>query len=618
MKHSQIQRVSCAQTGSDDNSTIVDIIRQHAKERSPQNMATWLNRQGEVVDQMSFGQLHRRASALAARLAEARLNADNGVCEPNSTNSPLAALIVSNPGFDFIVALVACFYAGVAAVPAYPLRRKEERVRFESVLADSGAQIVLADESNHSILNKSETDLDDCELVRVNYRELDVDTTVRTVEFDAQSIALIQYTSGSTGQPKGVLVTHHNLMSNQRLIKQAMDHDESLIVASWLPMFHDMGLIGNLLQPLFVGGQGIYLSPLDFIVRPFRWLQAISEHRVTSSGGPDFGYQHCIDRISTSDRNRLDLSSWRNAYNGSEPVNAGTLRKFADTFSAFGFTETAFLPCYGMAETTLFVSGVAPHKRPNTLYAERNALRNSKLRVISELQLSQNSGTDESMKLPANDVQAIVSCGEPLDSVELKIVEPNTRRELSEGEVGEIWVAGDSVSPGYKDRSELNRLTFQAQTADLSESDAVSSGQSSCSAAGTAFLRTGDLGFMWKGELYVSGRLKELIVIRGRNHYPHDIEQTLRNSDERLKKCNFAAVAIPSDQNELLGVVVSTRNSEIVSDDHELLQRRMVEAISRTHDIRLHQVVFTDNRLPVTTSGKTKRLQCCSDYFPDN
>jgi len=402
------------------------------------------------------------------------------------------------------------------------------------------------------------------------------------------------------------MVTHDNLMSNQRLIQQAMNHDQSLVVASWLPMFHDMGLIGNLLQPLFVGGQGVYLSPVDFVVRPFRWLEAISEYRATSSGGPNFGYQHCIDRIAVSDRKGLDLSCWKNAYNGSEPVSAETLTRFSSAFAVSGFNERAFLPCYGMAETTLFISGVDSSKKPKVLHADRAEMRHARLKLVAE------SGSSVPSRQP--EVQSIVSCGEPRDGITVKIVDPSTRLELEEGEIGEIWVAGDSVALGYKDKPELNKTYFRAQ---ISSDQSRSQGAVDLSAPVSTrdFLRTGDTGFLWNRELYISGRLKEMIVVRGRNHYPHDIEQTVRNSEACLTRCSFAAVALSDGDTESLGLVVSTRNSGINQDDREQLQRKMVESVSRIHDLRLREVAFTNDRLPVTTSGKIKRLQCRRDYF---
>src|SRR6476469_4631704 len=297
--------------------------------------------------------------------------------------------------------------------------------------------------------------------------------------------------------PKGVKVSHWNLLSNEQMIQQAFGHTSESIIVGWLPLFHDMGLIGNVLQPLYMGVPCIFMAPVTFLQNPFYWLQAISRYRATTSGGPNFAYNLCIRSTTPEQRSQLDLSSWELAFNGSETVRPETLLAFTRTFESCGFKREAFYSCYGMAEATLFISGGAKTTSPQVL-------------GVDDLALGQNQVSMLEPDRPG--YKAIVGVGQPWLDGSLRIVSPDTRQICAEDRVGEIWVAGTHIARGYWNRSEQTEQTFNAYTADTNEGP---------------FLRTGDLGFIHQEELFITGRLKDLIVIRGRNYYPQDIEVTV-------------------------------------------------------------------------------------------
>jgi acyl-CoA synthetase (AMP-forming)/AMP-acid ligase II len=341
----------------------------------------------------------------------------------------------------------------------------------------------------------------------INTDEIDPEASLHWEKplVNTKDLALIQYTSGSTGNPKGVMVNHENLLHNQHMIKRAVGYTKESISVGWLPQFHDLGLIGQVLQPLFLGFPHIFMSPVAFMQKPARWLQTISRYRATTSGGPNFAYDLCVRKISPEQRKNFDLTSWQVAFVGAEPIQAETIDRFAMSFGPCGFRREALYPCYGLAEATLFVSGGKTSEPPIVKKVESAALSQNQIRIPSD---------NHSIN------REIVGCGRAWLDQKILIVDPETLRECQKTQVGEIWVSGSSVAQGFWNQREESNRVFRAYLSDT---------------GGGPFLRTGDLGFMQDEELFVTGRLKDLIIIGGQNHYPQDIELTVQESHAALR-----------------------------------------------------------------------------------
>jgi acyl-CoA synthetase (AMP-forming)/AMP-acid ligase II len=463
------------------------------------------------------------------------------------------------PGLDFIVALLGCLSAGAVAVPAYPPSPGRGTGRLRSLLADARPRLALTVSAWVERVGRELSEaVETVEIVAIDGLLEEPAEDWRPAAADSSALAFLQYTSGSTSTPKGVRISQENLLANQRAIQRAFGQSEESVVVGWLPLYHDMGLIGNVLQPIWCGGSCVLMSPLAFLQRPARWLEAVSRFRATTSGGPDFAYALCVRKVLPAECVGLDLSSWRVAFNGAEPVRAATLDAFAAAFAPAGFRRRAFYPCYGLAEATLFVSGGDPDAPP--------VLHNS-----------------------------LVGCGRAWPGERLAIVDPETGKLVPAGEEAEVWVAGPSVADGYWGRPEETAHTFGARLAETGEGP---------------FLRTGDLGRLGAdGELFVTGRLKDLIVIRGRNLYPHDLERTAEESHPALRPGGAAAFSVEADGEERLVVAVE------VERRRETESREAAEAIRAAvlheHEISPWEVVpIRAGTLPKTSSGKVRRLAC--------
>ncbi|MCA1633580.1 MAG: condensation domain-containing protein, partial [Acidobacteria bacterium] len=400
----------------------------------------------------------------------------------------------------------------------------------------------------------------------------------------ADTIAFLQYTSGSTTTPKGVVITHRNLLHNQRLIQQAFGQSAQSVILSWLPFYHDMGLIGGVLQPLFLGAKCILMSPTAFLQRPLRWLEAISAYRATTSGGPNFAYDLCVDKTTTEERAALDLSSWSVAFNGAEPVRAETLSRFMAAFEPCGFRHEAFYPCYGLAEATLLVSGGHAGNAPTIKNVAADAL------VANRAASATTSGTRRD----------IVGSGLLPPQQKVVIADPHEATICAPGEVGEIWVSGQSVAKGYwRAREETD--AFKAYISNTGEGP---------------FLRTGDLGFIENGELFVTGRLKDLIIIRGVNYYPQDIELTVEQSHVALRKGAGAAFSVEAGGQERL-VVVQELDVRAKLDADEVIDA-IRRAVTEAHELQIYAVALIRlNSIPKTTSGKIQRYACREGFLND-
>lgn len=552
--------------------SLVEILCTRAAEMPERDAYTFLVDGETDAVKLTYRELDRGARAVAAELET--------VCERGAR-----ALLLFPPGLDYIVAFCGCLYAGVVAVTAYPPRMNRNLQRLQAIVADSDAAVALTTTATLARIKPSLAQQEGLENLRwLETDNLPNDPAVgwRMLDINRETLALLQYTSGSTATPKGVMVTHGNLVHNESMIQRAFRQTPDSIIVGWLPLYHDMGLIGTVLQPLFTGSRCVLMSHVAFLQRPVRWLEAISRHRATTSGAPNFGYEMCTRKVTPEERESLDLSTWTTAFNGSEPVRADTLEQFSKTFAPCGFRASAFYPCYGLAEATLFVSGSPEPRVPHVKTFAAEALEQN--RVVE---------TDDT------EARRLVSCGATAPEQKVVIVNPETRSVCGPSEVGEIWVAGESVTSGYWKRPEETGETFGARTADIEGS----------------FLRTGDLGFIHDDELFITGRLKDLIIIRGRNLYPHDIERTVQESHPKLRSAVGAAFSITDSEERLVVVHEAERSAKY---NYEEILSAIRAAVAEEYQVQLHAVVIVKTGgVPRTSSGKIQR-RACREMFLSN
>ncbi|RCJ21837.1 hypothetical protein A6770_04165 [Nostoc minutum NIES-26] len=561
-------------------STLVDLLSYKALHQ-PNKIAFRFLQDGETeTARLTYQELNLQAQVIASQLQS------TGITKGER------ALLLYPSGLEFIPAFFGCLYAGVVAVPAYPPHLNKPTPRLQAIVADAQAKIVLTTAqilSNSSRLLDNNPELKPLQWFATDSFVGNLENNWQEINITEDTLAFLQYTSGSTSTPKGVMVSHGNILHNQRLIESGFGHSEQSIVVGWLPLFHDMGLIGNVLQPLYLGTQCILMPPIAFLQNPYRWLQAISRYKATTSGGPNFAYDLCIRKITPEQRATLDLSSWEVAFNGAEPVRAETIERFAETFASCGFRREAFYPCYGMAETTLIVSGDRKEIPPVFQTVEKAALEKNQI---------------VSTTVKDDTAQTLVSSGQPLEDLQVVIAHPETLTSCLPGEVGEIWVAGASVTQGYWQKSEQTQSTFRAYLKDTGEGP---------------FLRTGDLGFLHSGELYVTGRLKDMIIIRGRNHYPQDIELTLEQSHPALQASCSGAFAINVAGEERLAVVVEVKRSHLRNFDVEEVVKAIRQAVAEQHELQVYAIqLLKPGNIPKTSSGKIQRHACRMGFLDRN
>jgi acyl-CoA synthetase (AMP-forming)/AMP-acid ligase II len=557
-----------------NSASMADVLEKRAA-LSPEALAFCLLIDGEEGPQLTYAGLDRAARAVAAALQD--------VAEPGDR-----ALLLYGPGLEFTTAFFGCQYAGVVPVPAYP-PRPERLAQSWSLLSgiagDCSPRVVLTGGAAAPFVSGISRHVPALEGARVVVTDgLDRGRLWRRPAVDSNALALLQYTSGSTGDPRGVMVTHRNLLHNETMIWEAFEHDRYVGTGvCWLPPYHDMGLIGGILQVIFHGASCLLLSPLALLQDPFRWLQAISSHRAATSGGPNFAYNHCVQRLTTEQRASLDLRSWDVAAIGSEPICPRALEEFTAAFEPSGFRPEAFYPCYGLAEATLFVTGGRRTAEPVIGHFSTADLQRGRACPVP----------------PGPESQTLVGCGHAWLDQEVRIVDPESGIVCADRQVGEIWVQGPSVALGYWNRPEESRQTFHARRADT----------------GTGpYLRTGDLGFLHQDELFVTGRIKELIVIRGRNHYPQDIEQTVQSVRPELRAGCGAAFEVLRDGQPRLVVVQEIdrrcRDLDLTRTGGDIRQ-----AVAERHDLHLADVQFLESgTIPKTSSGKVRRQACRQGY----
>ncbi|WP_304528606.1 AMP-binding protein, partial [Mycobacterium sp. E342] len=559
--------------------TLVEQLQQRAIPYAGK-VAFAFSRDGEEADlsRLTYDELDARARRIAAGLQAQGARGER-------------VLVLCPPGLDFIAGLFGCLYAGAIAVPVHPPVRDHLVARVESIIADARPEFALSNTEMQARIKARVDGLAKGRPLRWSVTDTAGDgARWLPPDVDAETVAMVQYTSGSTALPKGVVLSHGNLVHNLEAIRQAWKSGFGGAATGvfWLPPYHDMGLIGGLLETLYVGGTSFLMPPSAFIKRPMRWLEAMSRHRATITAAPNFAYDMCVELSTPEQRAALDLSNWSTAMCGAEPVRDTTLRGFADAFAPSGFRPAAFYPVYGLAEATLLVSGGSDSPEPVIRHIDRAALRER--RVVDAAPESTSATT-------------LVGCGRPQGGQQVLIVDPETRRPCGADEVGEIWIAGPSVAHGYWQSPEQTEAAFSAYLADTG--------------AGP-FLRTGDLGFYGSGELFVTGRRKDLIIIRGSNHYPEDIELTVQACHPALLRGRGAvfSVAPRPDALEQLVVVQEVNNPEAGEAELNAIVDTVRAAITEHHEIQADVVVLLKPmRIPTTSSGKIQRSACRQQFL---
>jgi 8-amino-7-oxononanoate synthase len=570
--------------------TIVDLLRQRSAYRPHDRAFTFLVDGENEELHLTYAELDRKARAVGGWLI------DRGMTGKR-------VLLLYPSGLDFIAAFMGCLYGGAIAVPAYPPRKNRSVERIEAIAADADASVAL---TTRDVLDR----FDGLRATAPSLEHLvwKVDTELEPFwadrwdrpDIDGGTLAFLQYTSGSTGTPKGVMLSHENLLHNSLRIMQAFEITRSQSGVFWLPSFHDMGLIGGILVPLYGGKFNVLMSPVAFLQKPLRWLQAIAKYRATISGGPNFAYELCVRKTTPEQRAALDLSSWSLAFNGAEPVRAETIDAFCEAFAPSGFRREAFYPCYGLAESTLMVTGGMKFETPVIRTFDAAAIE---------------TGTAVSRPANAAGGRRLVGSGRELDGQDVLIVDPQTCEPLPPGRVGEIWVSGPSVAQGYWNHPDASRDTFAAMLAQPPVTPASQSVAKWRPNPGP-YLRTGDLGFFDEGELFVTGRLKDLIIVRGRNHYPQDIEHAVETCSDLVRAGSVAAFAVEIEGRERVVVVAELergrREPGVLAAAFEAIRGRL----AREHEVAVEAIVLVrPNSIPKTSSGKIQRHACRRQFL---
>ncbi len=525
---------------------------------------------------LNYQDLEHKAKAIAAQLQRLGSPGDRVV-------------LLYPPGLEFISAFFGCLYAGMIAVPAYPPRLNQSLARLKLIIIDSGASFLLTNSAlyaNQEYWRAQTPDLDVKHWLDTENIELENRHHWQVPNINQDTLALLQYTSGSTGNPKGVMISHHNLLVNCRDLDLGWNHNQDSVILSWLPTFHDMGLVYGILTPLFVGCSCYLMAPVAFLLKPMRWLKAITKYQATHSAAPNFAYDLCVRKFKPEQAQGLDLSKWRMALNGAQPIRAEVIEQFCQTFADYGFKRAAFCPGYGLAEATLKVTAVRQPDQPTFYHLKSDAIAQNRV----------TAARDGEQK-----TQIQVGCGSTEIDTKIKIINPHSLTHSSPEEIGEIWVGGATVAQGYWKNPQATAETFKAYCRDTGEGP---------------FLRTGDLGFLKDGQLFVTGRLKDIIIIEGRNHYPQDIELTVTNSHSALKPMSGAAFGVVTKGGERLVVVQEVKRTYWRQLAFEEVTASIREAIALEHDLRVYQLaLIRPGTLPKTSSGKIQRRKCRSLFL---
>jgi acyl-CoA synthetase (AMP-forming)/AMP-acid ligase II len=560
--------------------------------RSSVVSATWIDVLQERVsahpDRRAYAFLidgEAEGAVLTYRELERRVRAMAGWLQAQGARDA-RALLVYPPGLEYIVAFLACLYAGVVAVPTYPPRLNRPDHRLQAIVEDAQATLALTTAAILDTLDERVAHAP--ELRGLRWLATDaVDPALsgrwRRPDASAGTLAFLQYTSGSTGRPRGVMVTHGQALSNALMVDAAVEATPDAHGVFWLPPYHDMGLVGGILQTVFSGVSTTMMSPFAFLQRPLRWLQAVARTRATHSGGPNFAYELCVSRTTPAQRAALDLRAWRVAFCGAEPIRGETLDRFAEAFAPAGFRPEAYRSAYGLAEATLLVSAGTPGAG-----ARRYTLDAAALEQHRVVQVPEGSGG-----------RTTVSCGRPVAGVEVAVVDPVSEEPCAADHVGEVWVRGPNVASGYWNRLNESAAVFGAHLPD----------------GRGPFLRTGDLGFLQDGELVITGRIKDLIILDGRNHYPQDIEEAVERSVPGLRPGGCAAFSVDTPGGERLVVAAEVERGHLVAD-HGALGRAIRRAVAEEHAVHVYRVALLRPwAIPRTSSGKIQRHACRAAFL---
>ena len=555
--------------------TLVELLRERAVQRGDHLAYSFLEDGSKESERLTFAELDRHARRVAGSLQASHRPGER-------------ALLLFPAGLDFLKAFFGCLYASLIAIPApapEASRRKRTMPRLQAIARDADVKAVLSTGDTLALIKDVARDVPEIETAQlVDIRAIPdgAETGWEQPAVGADDLAYLQYTSGSTTDPKGVMISHRNVLHHCRDIRAMCEFGPDSISVTWLPYFHDYGLIDGLLVPLQNGTPCYVMSPFAFLKRPFAWLNAISRLKATHTQAPNFAYDQCVRRIRPEQLTQLDLSSLRVAGNGSEPVNPLVVEAFYETFGPRGFRQEAMCPAYGLAEATLMMSCNGPSTPPRARTFHADALGEG--RVVET--------TDDSVLS-----RRVTSCGPALGNIKIAIVDPATRQRCPADGVGEIWISDPCVALGYWKRKEATEETFHAYTTDTGEGP---------------FMRTGDLGFLKDGEFYITSRIKDLIIVAGANHYPQDIEWTVERCHPAVRANHVAASSVYVDGEERLLIAPEVERGTLESlEDVQNLLNAIKRAVAERHELQVYAVLIVNRgSLPKTASGKIQRHSC--------
>ncbi|MCI4669709.1 MAG: AMP-binding protein [Bacteroidia bacterium] len=540
------------------------LLDLRCQEIGDKTLYTFIGKDLSPIKELTYSQFRQSALKIASHLRKYTQPGDR-------------AVLLFPPSLDYVEAYFGCLYAGVIAVPVFPPQMGRQIGRVMQIVQDSKPSAFMSTgvvfDQVKMIAPQWVKAAGDNWLSTDRLDEIDLDPPH---EAGRQDVAFLQYTSGSTGNPKGVVISHENLLVNEEMIRRGFGTDEHTQGVNWLPLYHDMGLIGTVLHPIYLGGSSVLMSPFTFLTGPQHWLKAISKYKGTCCGGPNFAFEMCVNKISEEVIDELDLSSWKQAFNGAEPIRAKTLKRFEEKFARAGFNPESWRACYGLAEATLMVSTATSYSPKKEIRVDSESLKGAQVSI---------SHSEEGTSL--------VSSGIPVDGQEIKIVNLDTKEAQGELGIGEIWLQGKHIARGYWEKPEVNATEFNAYLPNGKDGP---------------YFRTGDLGFLYEGELYITGRQKDLIIIRGKNHYPQDIEQTAMEAHPAIQAGGIAAFGVEDEKGEGLVLVSELVRNGLKKYKGEEITEAIRKEVSAIHELQPQAIVLIPRKgLSKTSSGKIQR-----------